>query len=239
MLERRGELQIVGQASDGLEALQKAEELQPDLILLDIGLPKLNGMEVARRLGKFAPDAKILFFSLEPSSDVVREGLRLGAMGYVHKSRIPRELLLACQAVLGGKQFVSSSLKGWESAESPAAEAPHRHEVQFYSDDGVFLESFARFIAAALKIGNAAIVVVTKSHQDGLLQRLKAESVDVDGAIQRGTYISFDADESLSAIMVNGLPDPVRFFEGVSSLIKAASKAAKAEHPALLFVVNA
>jgi DNA-binding NarL/FixJ family response regulator len=129
MLERRAELQIVGQASDGLEALQKAGELQPDLILLDIGLPKLNGMEVARRLGKFAPDAKILFFSLESSSDVVREGLRLGAMGYVHKPRIPRELLLACEAVLGGKQFVSSNLKDCGPTESTTVQASHRHEV--------------------------------------------------------------------------------------------------------------
>ena len=58
--------------------------------------------------------------------------------------------------------------------------------------------------------------------------------MDVDGAIQQGTYISLDAADTLSTIMVNGLPDPVRFVEGVSGLIEAASKAAKAEHPRVL-----
>jgi hypothetical protein len=111
----------------------------------------------------------------------------------------------------------------------------HRHEVQFYSDDDVFLDSFTRFIAAALKASHAAIVVATKSHRDGLPQRLKAERVHVDGAIKQRTYISLDAVDTLSTIMVNGSPDPVQFFEGVSSLIARASKAAKAEHPRVAF----
>ena len=100
-----------------------------------------------------------------------------------------------------------------------------------YSDDTVLLDGFTRFIAAALKADNAAIVLVTKSHQDSLLQRLKAEGVDIDGAIQQGTYISLDVADTLSTLMVNDSPDPVRFFEGFSGLIQSAAKAAKAEHP--------
>src|SRR5204862_4944745 len=73
MLEQRPELRVVGEASDGLEAVQKAEELQPDLILLDIGLPALNGMEAARRIRKLAPHSKILFVSMESSPEVVQE----------------------------------------------------------------------------------------------------------------------------------------------------------------------
>jgi DNA-binding NarL/FixJ family response regulator len=104
--ERPG-FQIVGEASDGLAGIRQAEELQPDLILLDIGLPTLNGMEAARRIRKLAPDAKIIIVSQESSADVVQEALSLGASGYVVKTRAATELLAAVEAVLMGKHFVS------------------------------------------------------------------------------------------------------------------------------------
>jgi DNA-binding NarL/FixJ family response regulator len=111
-LEKRPELQIVGQASDGLEAAQKAHELQPDLILLDIGLPTLNGIDAARRIRKVAPKSKILFVSQESSPGVVEEALALGALGYVVKTRAGSELLAAVEAVRRGRQFVSAGLLG-------------------------------------------------------------------------------------------------------------------------------
>jgi DNA-binding NarL/FixJ family response regulator len=104
-LEKRSELQIVCEVSDGLEAVQKAEELQPDLILLDIGLPTLSGIEAARQMRTLAKLAKILFVSQESSNDIVREALSLGR-GYVVKARAGKELLAAVDAVLLGKQFV-------------------------------------------------------------------------------------------------------------------------------------
>ena len=100
-------LQIIGVVADGLEAVQKAEELQPDLVLLDIGLPRLNGIEVAKRLRKVAPAARILFVSGDFCSDIIREALRIGALGYVHKPNVGSELLPAIQAVLA--DTVSSS----------------------------------------------------------------------------------------------------------------------------------
>jgi DNA-binding NarL/FixJ family response regulator len=106
LAERPG-FQIVGEASDGLAGIRQAEELQPDLILLDIGLPTLNGMEAARRIRKLAPDAKIIIVSQESSADVVQESLSLGASGYVVKTRAATELLAAVEAVLMGKHFVS------------------------------------------------------------------------------------------------------------------------------------
>jgi DNA-binding NarL/FixJ family response regulator len=80
-LETKPDLQIVGRASDGLEAVQKAEELQPDLIVLDIGLPILNGIEAARRIRKTSPECKILFLSQQSSGDVVQEALSVEACG--------------------------------------------------------------------------------------------------------------------------------------------------------------
>jgi DNA-binding NarL/FixJ family response regulator len=110
VLAKIPELQIVGEASDGLEAIEKAQELKPDLVLLDIGLPHLNGIEVALRIRKLFPSSKILFVSQESSADVVRGALSTGARGYVVKMDAGKELLEAVAAVLRGRRFVGSRL---------------------------------------------------------------------------------------------------------------------------------
>ena len=91
--------------SNGLEAVQKAQELKPDLILMDIGLPGLNGMEAARRIRTLAPNSKIIFLTQESSPELVREAVSLGASGYVFKSKAETDLLIAVDSVLQGKQF--------------------------------------------------------------------------------------------------------------------------------------
>ncbi|MGA9964975.1 MAG: response regulator transcription factor, partial [Terriglobales bacterium] len=96
-LQGQSDLEVISGVSDGLEAVQKAEELQPDLIVLDIGLPKLNGIEAARQIRKLVPKSKILFLSQESSDDVVHEALSLGARGYVVKIQAGSELLSAVE----------------------------------------------------------------------------------------------------------------------------------------------
>jgi DNA-binding NarL/FixJ family response regulator len=110
-LSTKPELKIISEASDGLEAVQKAVELQPALIVLDIGLPGLNGLEAARRIRKLSPQSTILFLSQESSPDIVQEALRLGALGYVMKAHAAVDLLIGVEAVLRNEQFVSSGLK--------------------------------------------------------------------------------------------------------------------------------
>jgi DNA-binding NarL/FixJ family response regulator len=108
-LEQRPELRVVGVVSDGLEAVLKAEELKPELILLDIGLPTLNGIDAARRIRRLLPESKIIVLSLHTSPPFVQEAMGLGAWGYVFKSHAEAHLLTAIDAVLSGKRYVSSA----------------------------------------------------------------------------------------------------------------------------------
>jgi DNA-binding NarL/FixJ family response regulator len=254
ILGKRPDLQVICEVSDGAEAVQKAVALKPDLILLDIGLPTLNGIEAARQIRKLVPESKIIFLSQESSADVVQEALSLGAWGYVVKPRAASELFAAVEAVLQGKLFVSSGVADHILTEFNGAQAPGRlrreevfaplappsrrkakvtrcHEVQFFSDDASLLDSFTRFIEAALKAGNAVIVVATDSHRNSLLQRLQIHGVDVFAAIEQGSYIPLDVADTLSTFMVNDMPDPLRFSKSVGDLIAAAAKAAKGERP--------
>jgi DNA-binding NarL/FixJ family response regulator len=230
LLQVRPEWRVIAEASDGREAIQKAEELKPDLIVLDVGLPNLSGIEAAQQIRQLSPNSRIVFLSQNSDLDVVRAALDTGALGFVCKIDAGDELLPAVDAVLRGKQFVSSSLKGYVFTDTSAERAPHRHEVLFYSDEAVFLDSCTRFIAAALGAGDVAAVVATESHRDSLFQRLKAEGLDVDAEIKHGRYISLDVAKTLSTFMVNDMPDWERFFEVVGGLVSGAAKAGKGEH---------
>lgn len=250
---------IVCEVEDGLEAVNKAKELKPDLILLDIGLDKLNGIEAARQIREFDPNLKILFLSAFDSMEVAEEALNTGANGYVVKLDAATELINAVEAVFQGKQFVSHRIHGRipardkttqapfipvrddavlgpRSSQPPELEYARCHEVQFYSDDRVFVESVTHLVEAALKFGNAAIVVATKTHRDLLVQDLKKQGVDADALIQQGAYIPLDAAATLSTFMNNDWPDEVRFHEAFSKLIESASRAAKATHPRVAII---
>jgi len=112
MLKRRADLRLVGEVADGLEAVQEASKLQPDLILLDVGLPNLNGLEAAKRIRQVVPGAKILFLTVHSQAEVVQAALSQGGQGYVLKTDAGSELWPAIKAVLQGKQYVSSGLVG-------------------------------------------------------------------------------------------------------------------------------
>ncbi len=222
MLEKDSRFTVVGQASDGVEAVSKAAALKPDLILLDVGLPKLNGLEVARRVRKLALLAKILFISQEFSFEMVEAGLRSGGQGYIHKLHVSRELLPAIEAVSRDRYFISGVLK----QQFGENRSPVRHEVQFYTDDTVLIESFANFITAELAAGKATIILATESHRTGVLQSLHTKKVDVDHAIAAGTLIPLDAVETLSILTGDQMPDPNRFFDVMGGLIEKVARTA-------------
>ena len=247
LLQSRSEWQVIAEAADGPEAIQKAEALRPDLIVLDIGLPSLNGIEVARQIRKLSPESKILFVSQESSADVVQEALGTGAHGYVVKTDSRSELLEAVSAVLRGERFVGRRFSGHDfvgALEAMASEeiriksalalqrnieVAHRHNVGFYSDDAGLLDDLTQFIGAALTAGSSAVVVATEPHRNSLLLRLQGHGSDIAEAIEQGRYIAVDAAAALSRFMINGMLDPVRYLNLFRDVIVRAAEAAKGE----------
>jgi len=108
-LEENG-FQNVAEASDGVEAAAKAAHLHPDVVLLDVAMPNLDGMKAAAQIRAVSTESKILFLSLYNDHDIVQSALSDGAMGYICKSEVNRELLPAIEAALEGKTFVGAVL---------------------------------------------------------------------------------------------------------------------------------
>jgi DNA-binding NarL/FixJ family response regulator len=142
LFQENRELYSVCEVSDGLEAVRRAVDLNPDLILMDIGLPTLNGIEAARQIHQLVPQSKIVFLTQETSTAVVEEARNVGASGYVRKARAASDLLPAVAAVLRGEQFVSSGLDGFkvcgeldgEAAPAPLAVSAARPSPQAKSE---------------------------------------------------------------------------------------------------------
>jgi DNA-binding NarL/FixJ family response regulator len=102
-LKRKRHVRIVGEASDGEEAISMARKLEPDVILMDISMPRMTGIEAAKRLRKSAPGAKILVLTMHDNKEYVLKMAQLGARGYVFKDASPSELLHAIEAVDAGE----------------------------------------------------------------------------------------------------------------------------------------
>lgn len=220
--------QILLEVSDGLEAVYRAGALRPDLILLDIGLPTLNGIKAAQRIREVSPNSRILFLSEESSPDVAEAALEAGGAGYVVKSDAGRELLPAVKALSKGRRYLGARLAGqafFAAPEDNPSEGRSFHELQIYSNDEHFLDGFTSFIAGGLNAGDAVVVLATEAHRQGLDQKLQTQGFDLDVLIKSGSYISIDAWKTLSSFMVEDQPDPDQLASVVSSLVQKVSKA--------------
>jgi CheY-like chemotaxis protein len=244
-LQSQKDLWIVSEAADGIEAVARAKELQPELILLDIGLPKMNGIQAAQGIRSGSPNSKILFVSQEASADIVQECFNTGAHGFVVKTDAGRELLTAVGAVLRGEYFVGTRFAGHDftgalhaGRTDKSVPASDYHEVTFCSDDDHLVDHIAAFVSAALKAGDAAVIFATESHQDGLLSRLRVSGLNMAVLIKQGRYIALDAAETLSAIMVNDMPDADRFVEAFGNLIRQHQMPRKASSTGLRSLAN-
>ena len=220
-LQQEAEFQVVGEACDGLDAIQKAEVLKPDVVLLNVGLPKLNGFQVARRLRQIAPLAKILFVSQEFSFDMVQAGLREGAKGYIHKFRVQRDLLPAIRSILEGKYFVTGVTRAGVGQQNKEV----RHEVQICSENAICLQRFTDFTAEALESGNAAVLIATEPHRADVLGGVR--NFDVNDAIRTGILVPLDAAELATKLVCNNEIHAGQFFDVVGSMVEAAADAAQ------------
>jgi DNA-binding NarL/FixJ family response regulator len=169
LLQARPGYQIVSEVSDGLEALHKGGEFKPDLFLLDVGLPNLNGIEAARQIRQLLPNSKIIFVSQDSRTDTVEVALSTGAQGYVDKAGAQTGLIPAIDAVQRGEQFVSDTLKYYKSTATSQAQSPHRHDSdrsRIPLSSGVkeptwqHVRPTSFFIATATALAAAIIIVV-------------------------------------------------------------------------------
>ncbi len=225
--------QIVGEVSDGAEAVKQAAALRPDLILLDIGLPTINGIEVAHRILACNPQSRILFVSEHRSWDVAEAALATGARGYVIKADAGRELLPAMEAIVNGTRFVSAALCGraLDDASGELARVASVHEGWFCSDEADLLEAWIAMAHDALQAGDAVVIVSTAARRDRIRARLEALGVDVAAAMDTRRYQSLDVEEGLSTFTVDGWPDETHFWEAATSFVMGAASTAQGARP--------
>ena len=224
LLQESPAVQIVGEAADGLDAVHQAAMLRPDVVVLDMSLPSLNGFEVARRISAAVPHAKVMFLTVETSLEVVEQAFRSGAHGYVYKPRAQRDMLAAIDAITRGAKFLNGGLERVAEGHSLAS---HHHQAAFCSSDEALIQTFGRFISRRLDKGDAVISLVADAHVEGLRRNLLASHVDVDSAIREQRYIPLRIGDLLAQIMVGGYPDPMRFFSVAEDLLTDASRRAK------------
>ena len=228
LLQQRPDLRIVGEAADGLDAIHQAAALRPDVVVLDIGLPKLNGLDVAGRLRTLIPNAKLMFVTIESSLEVVEQAFSTGAHGYVYKPRALRDAVPVLDAIMRGGRFVSGGLARIAQGDSLAS---HRHHLLFWSDQAVVVDALSHFIATALSVGNTAIAIVTRDRDECVRRSLHAANVDIDLAKREGRYVPLVISELIARATVNGgPPDPVRLFNIGADLVADAVRQAGSSH---------
>ena len=179
LLESIPDICVVGEADDGLALLAQAEQLQPHLVLMDIAMPRLNGLESTARLTKSWPHIRVLILSMHQNEEYVRQALRNGACAYLLKDCAPLELELALEAVLRGETYLSPAVsKGVVSdyvqrlrvEEQPGARlTPRQREVLQLIAEGQSTKEIARRLDLSVK--------TVESHRSGLMKQLDIHEV--------------------------------------------------------------
>ena len=179
LLESVPNLTVVGEAQDGLELLSLVEQLQPDLVLMDIAMPGLNGLEAAARVTRGWPNIRILILSMHQSEEYVRQALRSGAAGYLLKDAAPLELELALKALLAGETYLSPAVsKGvvndyvqrLRQDETPGSGlTPRQTEVLQLIAEGHSSKEIARRLGLAVK--------TVETHRSQLMKQLDIHEV--------------------------------------------------------------
>ncbi len=215
LLQKNQQYDVIAEAADGVEAIDLSLELRPDIILMDLSLPKMNGIDAAGRILAKIPSARIVFVSEHGSPDLIAAVMSIGAAGYVVKSRAARELLPAMDAVARRGQ-IEPLATGYRSDADGRGRHMSRHDVAFYGDEDSMLDDYARVAATVLRSRSIFVIVAGTARQELLRRRLETGGTDVAGAIATGRYHSIAARDFLARVMVCGSVDEQRFWSAAA-----------------------
>ena len=224
-LRERPDFQVVPVA-DGLAAVRAAEDLQPDVALLDIGLPALNGIAVAKDIRAHCPQSRVVFLTQESSPEIVDAARDLGADGYILKTRT-RYMMPLVEAILAD----GPRPNGHSHGTRPEFKGPRQHDVHFYANDSALVDSAERFVLSRLATHDAAIVALTKPRLDALAVRLRRRQSTIDRAIEQGTFLTIDAAVTVAAITASAVTDWDGVRQSWRDVLTSAATATGRAHP--------
>jgi CheY-like chemotaxis protein len=203
---------VVGMATDGRQAIDTAHQVHPDVIVLDVEMPGIDGFETRRALEHGGLSTPVVFMSMHDGEDIIGEAFRCGGRGYVLKSRVVRDLPIALNQALLGRLFVPSLTSLFRVA------GEGMHAMQLHRSMKSFLDGLAAFFDLALRRGDATSIIATNAIREGLTSRLRARGWDVGGSSGHERYLVADSGDAINRFMRNGLPDPDRIAEIVAEI---------------------
>ncbi len=204
---------VVAAVADGSQALDASLRLDPDVVVLDVTMPGLDGFQTAQELKRIGSRARIVFLSMHEAEDYVATAVASGASAYVLKTRIRPDLPSAVNHALAQRLFVPSLTSLFAVLDGGGA-----HAVQFYANSQPFLDEVSRFLGLALRRRDPAVVLADGPNRTGIAERLEASGVDVARAVKEGRYLAIDTADAVSQIIRDGRVDPDRVAEMVDNL---------------------
>jgi CheY-like chemotaxis protein len=230
--------EIVAETTDGRAALEAAASLDPDLIVLDIAMPKLNGIQTASELRRCGSRARIVFLTFYGDDDYVAAAFEAGAIGFVFKVRLQTDLIPALEHAYAGYRFVSPQGFVGRRPAPPVATWFQRaggfHAMQFYRDEHERLASATAYVTAALKAGAAVVYVDSVGHLRSLELSLEGLGVNPRDAIEQGQFVTLDVHRDVLPRILNGSkPDPAE----MTALFNEVGKRIPASIPSNLIAV--
>jgi len=223
-LDKSSRWQIIGELEDGVDAVREARALKPDIILLDIGLKTLNGVEAARRVRADDPGARILMLTGQNSPDIAEVALGAGASGYLLKHEAGGKIVLAMEAVMAGAHFLSPGLPAdvLDRSRKPSGASTHRHDAVFRSDEAGLVDDYARFAEAALAARQPVVAVAPRARLDKLQQRLESRGVPVAGHVRDGSYVAIEME--VETLMPDGRCDEDAIRRSAAEIVETATR---------------